>query len=109
MVAAAAVGEEELAARIPAAADNRDEAAARDLVDGEEVVAVAAEVDLPDATATFVILGRSTPAVVVVAAEAIRQHCYQHGVVPCTAVADTAVVAGTLPVAAAADLAGRRH
>lgn len=108
MVAAAAVGEEELAARIPAAADNRDEAAARDLVDGEEVVAVAAEVDLPDATATFVILGRSTPAVVV-AAEAIRQHCYQHGVVPCTAVADTAVVAGTLPVAAAADLAGRCH
>ena len=106
MVAAAAVGEEELAARIPAAADNRDEAAARDLVDGEEVVA--AEVDLPDATATFVILGRSTPAVVV-AAEAIRQHCYQHGVVPCTAVADTAVVAGTLPVAAAADLAGRCH
>lgn len=107
MVAAAAAGEEELAARIPAAADNRDEAAARDLVDGEGVVA-AAEVDLPDATATFVILGRSTPAVVV-AAEAIRQHCYQHGVVPCTAVADTAVVAGTLPVAAAADLAGRRH
>ena len=103
--------EEELAARIPAAADNRDEAAARNLVDGEEEAAVAAaEVDLPDATATLVVLGRSTPAAAVAAAEAIRQHCYvQHGVVPCTAVADTVVVAGTLPAAAAADLAGRLH